>query len=74
MVPNHKGSHYLSKRKAHKVKTYKGDLRKLGHPADCNIKTRTVRQKSGITNQKEVTTNHQKHEKGCKINNNKEKK
>ena len=38
---------------------YEGDLRKLGHPADRNLKTRTVRQKKlGITNQKkEVTTN-----------------
>ena len=24
------------KRKAHQAKTYKGGLRKLGHPADCN--------------------------------------
>ena len=66
MVPYKIGNHHLSKGKAHKVKTYKGDLRKLGHPADRNLKTRTVRQKSGIKNQKEVTTNPQQHEKGCK--------
>ena len=40
------------KRKAHQAKTYKGGLRKLGHPADGNPeKTITVRQKLGITNQ-----------------------
>ena len=33
------------KRKAHWAKTYKGGLRKLGHPADCNLENRNSQAK-----------------------------
>ena len=36
MVPYHIDSQSLKREKAHQAKTYKGGLRKLGHPADCN--------------------------------------
>ena len=41
------GSHYqkIHKWKAQKVKTNKGGLRKLGHPADCNLENRNSQAK-----------------------------
>ena len=36
VVPYHIGSQSLKREKAHQAKTYKGGLRKLGHPADSD--------------------------------------
>ena len=65
MVPYHIGSHYLSKKKSPLSQTLQRRLKKkMGHPVDCNLKTRTVRQKLRITNQKkEDTTNPRQHQK-----------
>ena len=49
MVPhNHQNrqSSFL-KIKAQQVKTYEGDLQKLGHPADCNHKRNSSGKKQG---------------------------
>ena len=54
MVPNNHKDRQSSflKIKAQQVKTYEGDLQKLGHPADCNHKKEQFRKKTGITKSK----------------------